>query len=217
MVFVIIILVVLGIGILSGLIGRAKANIEVKQEEAHLEKVKNSRRTHATSYRIGSLYSRGDKEGMVVAVDATGRHGRFVDFETKCYKWNVKKALNNWSILYGNSYSASCNAQSYNTMPAGLYTIPTIQDLQIFRQNLDRFYQLRDERRGGPYGQFPDVRFENLGIERKILSRDITTDSKSVYVYDICANRVSTMPISDDDMKYDDEDITCGIILVGFF
>lgn len=213
MAFLVIILVIIGIGLLSGLIGSAKANIEVKREEAHLEEVRNSRKTHAASYGIGSLYSRGDEEGMVVAVDATGRHGGFVDFKTQCYQWNVKKALDNWMIQYGSSISASLNKKSYNRF----FTIPTIQDLQVFGKYLDRFYQLREERRGGPYGHFPDVRFETLGLERKILSRDISSDGKSVYVYDINSKEVSTMPISDDDMEYDDEEITCGIILVGFF
>lgn len=219
MAIIVIILGVIILGILIGLIGNAKASIEVKQENAHVENLINSRKTHAASYSVGSLYSRGEQEGMVVSVDSSKLHGRFFDFSVEGTKWNVKKALDYWGVSYGYTHSIENNAKDYQSYDRGvLYTIPTIQDLQVLGKHLKEFYKLRDERRdGGIYASFPDVIFEELGIARKIVSRTLTEDAKSVYAYDMYTKQVLTLPISDDDMEYDDEDITCGVILIGFF
>ena len=218
MVIIVILLGAIILGVLLGLIGRAKSSIEVKKENAHLEYLKDSRKTHATSYSIGILYSRGDCEGMVVSVDSSRLHGRFFDFSAKGTKWNVKKALDYWSVSYGYSRSIENNAKAYQSYDRGpLFTIPAIQDLQVLGEHLNQFYNLRDEQRYGIHRGFPDVHFENLGVARKIVSRTLTEDAKSVYAYDMYTKQVLTLPISDDYMKYDDEDITCGVILIGFF
>lgn len=175
------------IGLITGIIGNAKAKSELESEYAAIDE-RNELNKTSPPYKVGDLYYFDHHwNGMVISTN--GYSGRYMSFSFFYDDMESKFKKHHIEIPRG-SISVVKSIIESNEYMAKTEILPSVEELETFGRYYERFLEL------GKYYCYSFEDFRNKEYSDKILSRTFTPDGKYVYVYDLRNRRVQTVDVS---------------------